>query len=104
MDTLERVEEKLDKIIEKLHSNSIELAKHGLLHQKNTEDLETHIKRTDLLEKHMEVEHLEIRQEHKELKKDLQTALLPIKAFQFLAKLCIGLTAIYGLVRLFIKL
>lgn len=47
---LDRLEAKIDKIIDKLEVHSKILARHSTLHEKNTEDLEDHIKRTNLLE------------------------------------------------------
>jgi len=96
MEPLDRIEQKLDKILDKLSEHGEMLAQHGVLHQKNAEELEKHIKRTDLLEQHMD-------QEHKDMKKNLEIALLPIKSFGWLVKIALGLIAIVGLVKLFIK-
>ena len=67
-------------------------------HQRNlnSEELEKHIKRTDLLEQHMD-------KEHSEMKKSLDLALLPIKSFKFIVKFALGMAAIAGLVKLFTK-
>lgn len=43
-------DQKLDKLMEMVSDIRVVQAKHSLLHERNTEDLETHIKRTDLLE------------------------------------------------------
>jgi uncharacterized protein Yka (UPF0111/DUF47 family) len=96
MEPLDRIEQKLDKVLDKLAEHGEMLAAHGVLHQKNAEELEKHIKRTDLLEQHMD-------QEHKDMKNNLETALLPIKSFRLLVKIALGLMAIAGLVKLFIK-
>ena len=41
---------KLDQVIDKLNKMEITLATHTVLHEKNTEDLAEHIRRTNLLE------------------------------------------------------
>lgn len=45
------VNEKLDRIIEDITEIKVTLAKHDVFHERNTDSLEHHIKRTDLLEK-----------------------------------------------------
>jgi hypothetical protein len=89
-----RIDKKLDKILDKLSEHSAVLERHGVLHEKNAQELEKHIKRTDLLSDHMDAE-------HKDMKQNLDTALLPIKSFKFLAKLSAGiltLAALYTLI------
>lgn len=91
---LDRIDAKLDRILDKLSEHSATLAEHGVLHEKNSDELEKHIKRTDLLSDHMDAE-------HKDMKKNLDTALQPIKAIKFLVKVAAGiltLVAIYKLI------
>jgi hypothetical protein len=90
---LERIEAKLDKVQDKQGEHSVHLERHSQLHSKNSEDLATHIKRTDALEDRIE-------QHSKDQDKKLDQALLPIRAFKFLAKFAAGASAIYGLVKL----
>lgn len=51
MEQLDRLEVKIDKITDMQNEQSIMLARHGMLHEKNADDLEIHIKRTAALEK-----------------------------------------------------
>jgi len=51
MEQLDRLEVKIDKLTDMQNEQSIMLAKHGMLHKKNTDDLHVHIKRTAALEK-----------------------------------------------------
>lgn len=44
---------KIDQILEKVNDIEKVLIRHELLHERNTESLETHIKRTNLLEKQL---------------------------------------------------
>lgn len=97
MDKLDKIEEKLDKVLDKLSEHSVTLASHGVLHMKNAEELEKHIKRTNLLETHMDTE-------HKDMKKSLDTALLPIKSFKFLVKMGAGILTISALLKLIGKI
>lgn len=46
----DRLEAKIDKILEKLEEQGKILVRHEVLHQKNTEDLAEHIRRTQLAE------------------------------------------------------
>jgi hypothetical protein len=94
MEPLDRIEQKLDKVLDALADHKATLSAHGVLHQKNAEELEKHIKRTDLLESHMD-------QEHKDMKKNLEIALLPIKSFGYLVKLALGVTALVALYKTF---
>lgn len=96
MDTLDKIDQKIDKVLDALAEHKAILAAHGVLHEKNSEELEKHIKRTDLLEKHMN-------KEHNDMKKNLEIALLPIKSFKFLVTLALGMAAIAGLLKLFVK-
>jgi hypothetical protein len=57
-----RIDQKLDKILDKLSEHSAVLERHGVLHEKNAEELEKHIKRTDLLSDHMDAEHRDMKQ------------------------------------------
>jgi len=87
------VESKLDQIIETLTDIRVTLADHSHIMQRNTEDLAEHIRRTNILETRQEAHG-----------KDLQEALLPIKALKFVGSLIIGISAvtaaIYGLIQL----
>jgi hypothetical protein len=76
------IETKLDKIMDKLEQQSNTLARHGVLHEKNTEDLEEHIRRTAMLETQMD------------------TALLPIKFVKMLVAISLGSAAVIGLFQL----
>lgn len=51
---------KTDKILEAISEVKITLARHGVLHEKNTEDLAEHIRRTELLESRTEAQQMEI--------------------------------------------
>ncbi len=42
--------DKLDRILDKLEAQGELLARHSVLHEKNTEDLTVHVKRSDRLE------------------------------------------------------
>lgn len=89
----DRIELKLDKILDKLGEHSEVLAKHGVIHEQNAAQLATHIARTNALEEHMDLE-------HREMKKDLETALQPIKTFKFLTKLAAGIITIVTVLKL----
>lgn len=58
-----------------IHEIKVVQAEHGLLHQKNTDDLERHILRTDLAEKRIEMLYVA----DAELKEELIKELTPIK-------------------------
>jgi hypothetical protein len=51
MEQLDRLEAKIDKILDMQNEHAILLAKHGMLHEKNADELHVHIKRTAALEK-----------------------------------------------------
>ena len=74
-DELSRMDVKLDRIIDVLGEHSLSLVKQGMLHEQNAAQLVVHIARTNLLEQHME-------SEHKEMKENMETALIPIKFFK----------------------
>jgi len=82
-----RIEEKLDKILDKMFEHSVTLERHGVLHEGNAEQLRVHIARTNLLEAHMEAE-------HKDMKKNLEMALLPIKSVKWIAGVLLAVAAI----------
>ena len=90
MNDLTRIEDKIDKILDTLSDQASTLAKHGVLHEQNAKELATHIARTNALEEHMEAE-------HRSLNKQLDTALLPIRAAKLLVAVALGLTAIITL-------
>lgn len=50
MEPIDRIEGKLDKVLDKLSEHGELLARHTTLHEKNTSDLEEHMRRSDLLE------------------------------------------------------
>ena len=50
----DRIDAKLDKIIDKLSEHSITLAQHGVIHEQNAKELAHHISRTNLLETKLE--------------------------------------------------
>lgn len=87
------VERTLDRILDKLQEQGELLARHTVLHEKNTEDLERHIKRTDALEDRME-------QHAKAHDGKLEEALLPIRFVKMLVAVSLGSAAIYGLLQL----
>jgi hypothetical protein len=72
--------------MDKLNDHSVVLERHGVLHEKNADELERHIKRTDLLESKLE--------------KDMEVALQPIKAIKFLVKLSAGILTIVAILKL----
>jgi hypothetical protein len=92
MDPMDRIELKVDKVLDILMVHTEALAKHGVLHEKNAKELETHIARTNALEEHMDLE-------HKEMKKNLEIALLPIKATKWLGGLIAGLVPILAVLK-----
>ena len=47
MNQLDKIESKLDRILDRLGEHSIVLERHGILHEKNAEQLVIHIKRTE---------------------------------------------------------
>lgn len=81
------MDQKLDKIIDEVAEIKIIVAKNTFMLEKNTEDIEHHIKRTDLLQDQM------------------QTALIPIRFAKWSAAvLGVGATiigAIYGMVEIY---
>lgn len=86
-DELSRIDTKLERILDVLNDHSVEMARHGLLHEQNSVQLATHIARTNALEEHMDAE-------HREMKKNLETALIPIKSVKWLAALAVGSAAV----------
>lgn len=95
----DRVEENLQKILDKLTEHSIILARHTILHEQNTKDLEHHIKRTDLLE-------ADLKKAREDLEEELEEATAPFQAIKTLAKYAGYLTAIssaVGVIILIIK-
>lgn len=90
---LDRLEHKIDALFDMNVKQSNVLERHSVLHEKNTEDLATHIKRTDLIEARIE-------QQDRVNSAKLDEALLPIKAFKFMAAMAAGGAAIYGLFKM----
>jgi len=83
----DRIELKLDRILDKLGEHSEVLARHGVIHEQNAKELSHHIARTDALETKLE--------------KDMEIALQPIKAFKFLTKLAAGALTLAAALKLF---
>ena len=81
-DQSNRIEAKLDKVIDKQQEQAVIQERHSVLHEKNSEDLAEHIRRTNILEEQM------------------QTALLPIRASKWLA----GVAAAFLTLAAFAKL
>ena len=81
------IDNKLDRILDKLGEHSIILAQHGVIHEQNAKELAHHISRTDALESKLE--------------KDLEVALQPIQAFKFLTKLAAGIVTLAATLKLF---
>lgn len=91
---LDRLEHKLDALFEMNVKQSGILERHSVLHEKNTEDLAEHIRRTDLIEERLE-------QQSKEQNIKMDEALLPIKAFKLLTATSVGALSIYALFKMF---
>lgn len=51
----DRIESKLDVLIANQQQHAVLLERHTVLHEKNSEDLAEHIRRTEILEKQMDV-------------------------------------------------
>ena len=93
MEPIDRVEIKLDKVLDKLSEHGELLARHTVLHEKNTDDLDEHIKRTNLLEARIDKQEVSIASK-------LEEALLPIRSVRWLVKIGAGiltLIAVYNL-------
>ena len=97
MDPLNRIETKLDKILETQIEHSILLSRHTTLHEKNTADLEYHIARTNELQNKVE---------RHEVKVDIQMeeALLPIKSIKWLGKVLAGCLVVASLIIAILKI
>ena len=91
--SLERMENKIDKVLDKLTEHGELLARHGAIHEANSKSLEHHIARTDALEEKLE-------KEAEKFEKDMQQALLPIKAFKFIVALAAGISTLIVLYNL----
>lgn len=72
---MKHLENKIDKILEDLNEVKIIQARHTVLHEKNSEDLERHILRTDLAETRIEM----LTKADSELKDELMQEITPIK-------------------------
>lgn len=90
---IDRLENKLDALFELNVKQSGILERHSVLHEKNTEDLATHIKRTDLIEARIE-------QQDKANSAKLDEALIPIKFLKMLVAVSLGGAAILGLFKI----
>lgn len=70
-----KLSDKLDQIIADINEIKVVQAQHGVLHLRNTEDLERHIKRTDLAEKRIEM----LAEQDAKMKAELLKEIEPIK-------------------------
>lgn len=70
-----KLSDKLDQIISDINEIKVLQAEHAVLHRRNSDDLERHIKRTDLAEKRIEM----LTQQDVELKIELIKEIEPIK-------------------------
>lgn len=91
--SFDRLETKLDKIIDTLGEQSNTLTRHGVLHEQNAKELAFHIASHNLLKRHMDAEHAEINVK-------LETALQPLKWVKLTVKIAAGAASIYGLIKL----
>ena len=88
-----RILDKLESMTDKLNDQAVVLARHTFLHEKNTEDLAEHIKRTNALETKQEAHEVHVHTQMSE-------ALLPIKSFKFLTKLAGGMLTLAAVLKL----
>ena len=88
-----RILDKLDDLNDKLNDQAVVLARHTFLHEKNTEDLAEHIKRTNALETKQKAHEAHVHTQ-------LSEALLPIKSFKFLTKLAGGILTLVAVLKL----
>lgn len=72
---MSKLSDKLDQIISDINEIKVLQAEHAVLHRRNTEDLERHIKRTDLAEERIEM----LTQQDANLKIELLKEIEPIK-------------------------
>lgn len=104
----DRVEDTLQKILDKLTEHTIILERHSFLHEQNTKDLTHHIKRTDLLEETLEETRKalekDFKDKHEKLEKDVEEAVAPFRAIKTLAKYAGYITAIGSAIALFIAI
>lgn len=84
----QRILDKLDDISEILMTHSSLLARHGAMHESNTEVLKEHVRRTSLAEEGIQ-----------KLEEDMQLALLPIKAAKLVGAVVAGIGALVALAR-----
>lgn len=73
---MRQLENKIDKILEDLNEVKVVQARHTVLHEKNTEDLERHILRTNLAEERIEM----LTKADIELKEEILAEINPIKS------------------------
>lgn len=73
---MKNLENKIDKILEDLNEIKIVQVRHSILHEKNTEDLERHILRTDLAEDRIEM----LTKYDSELRQEILNEIMPIKS------------------------
>jgi predicted XRE-type DNA-binding protein len=85
MDQITRIEDKIDKLMDRQGEQSNMLAVHQELHKANSASLDHHIKRTDLLQKQVE------------------TALIPINIAKWTVAVAGGVTAILTFLNLIKK-
>lgn len=79
---INRIEHKLDALFEMNVKQSGILERHSVLHEKNSDDLAEHIRRTNILEEQM------------------SEALIPIKFLKMLVAVSLGGAAILGLFKI----
>lgn len=97
MTQIDRIEAKIDKIVDKQAEQGEILSAHRVLHEQNSKSLDEHIKRTNLLEHRMTAF-------EKETGKKFATALLHVKVLKVLAATLAGASAVFGIVSAIVKL
>ena len=97
MDQLGRLETKIDRVLEKLSEHGEMLARHSELHNRNSDSLDEHIKRSNLLEQ-------KLSRHEEEVGAKLEEALLPIKSIKWLGKILAALLVIASLIATTLKI
>ncbi len=95
MSDLTRIENKLDKVLDRLDEHSKCLAKHEVLHQKNTDDLAEHIRRTELAEAAIVQSEKDVDERLKPIEKHVHGVGILIKALGVLITLASLIVATY---------
>lgn len=91
------MDEKLDKIIDKLHEIDVKVERNTVVLGKNADDIAEHIRRTDLLETY-------IKKREEVVEGQLTEALKPVNWIRITVKVIAGLSVTVGLVLGIIKL